>query len=228
MRFIFGHYQAGNLWLNMIFKRLFPHVAQVMLGQIVRYGFDERDFFYFNMNTIASMKVDEEDKAVHIIRDPRDVAISAYFAHLEPAVLWGQLKKHSEKLQTLSQNEGILCDMAWTAAMPHPISSQIVRTFEGFRAFSADPHVAVLRYEFMQSEPITSLLMAFEAIEMKVDKGKVIMAIDEVMRSVEDRDSPLDVSVEWRAYMNEEARRRFRTLTGDLSEALGYEGNPDW
>lgn len=49
----------------------------------------------------------------HIIRDPRDIVVSAYFSHLNSHLTqnWPELLGHRAKLQTLSKDEGLLLEI---------------------------------------------------------------------------------------------------------------------
>ena len=52
-------------------------------------------------------------KGFHVIRDPRDTLVSAYFSHLysHPTKNFPELIPHREKLAQLSKNEGLIAEM---------------------------------------------------------------------------------------------------------------------
>lgn len=56
-------------------------------------------------------------KGFHIIRDPRDICVSAYFSHLHSHKLEGfdGLAGHRKKLKKLDFNEGLLLDIEYTS-----------------------------------------------------------------------------------------------------------------
>jgi hypothetical protein len=49
----------------------------------------------------------------HVIRDPRDILISAYYSHLKTHSTrnWPNLAVHRKELQGLSKQEGLMCEM---------------------------------------------------------------------------------------------------------------------
>ena len=59
----------------------------------------------------------EAAKAVHVIRDPRDIIISAYFSHRNSHPVDGlpHLAEHRERLHAASKEEGILLEMDFSA-----------------------------------------------------------------------------------------------------------------
>ena len=66
--------------------------------------------------TAADMKfVKELDDFLgfHVIRDPRDIVVSAYFSHLHshPTKGWPALAEHRAKLQKVSKEEGLFLEM---------------------------------------------------------------------------------------------------------------------
>lgn len=55
-------------------------------------------------------------RGFHVVRDPRDILVSAYFSHLysHPTENWDELNIYRKKLQTLSKEEGILAEMEFS------------------------------------------------------------------------------------------------------------------
>ena len=55
-------------------------------------------------------------RAFHVIRDPRDVIVSGYFSHRNshPTDNWPELAKHRERLLSVSKDEGLLLEMAFS------------------------------------------------------------------------------------------------------------------
>ncbi|MEX1061039.1 MAG: hypothetical protein WED13_08455, partial [Methyloceanibacter sp.] len=81
------------------------------LDQFVRdndYGF----LSYINADRAFIKQLDMPFRAVHVIRDPRDVVVSAYFSHLHshPTSGWPELIDFRGKLTSLSTKEGLLAE----------------------------------------------------------------------------------------------------------------------
>lgn len=56
-------------------------------------------------------------RGVHVVRDPRDVLVSAYFSHLKTHGTddWPELIEHRERLQSLSKQDGLMAEMEFSA-----------------------------------------------------------------------------------------------------------------
>ena len=55
-------------------------------------------------------------RGFHVIRDPRDITVSAYYSHLSTHGLYPEIAEHRKKLQGLSKNEGLFAEMDFSAA----------------------------------------------------------------------------------------------------------------
>lgn len=56
-------------------------------------------------------------RGFHVIRDPRDVLVSAYYSHLHshPTDEWPELQAQRERLKSLNKEEGLFCEMDFSA-----------------------------------------------------------------------------------------------------------------
>ncbi len=119
----FGHHKAASTWSNRIVK-------DVCLDMGFRYAFvtreevlniDLREFvdknkvdFLSCLNTnFERVKGLGKLRGFHVIRDPRDLVVSAYFSHLysHPTNVWKELVSYRKKLEKLSKSEGLLLEM---------------------------------------------------------------------------------------------------------------------
>lgn len=133
----FGHHKAASTWSRSI-------VRDVCIDMGLRYAFVTRDkMFSFNLREwedlfspnlkefVDKNKVDflcclnanfervkhlEKFRGFHVIRDPRDLIVSAYFSHLysHPTNVWKELVEHRKKLERTSKDEGILLEMEFS------------------------------------------------------------------------------------------------------------------
>lgn len=55
-------------------------------------------------------------RAVHVVRDPRDILVSAYFSHLysHQTESWPELREHRMRLEEASKEEGLYLEMEFT------------------------------------------------------------------------------------------------------------------
>lgn len=57
-----------------------------------------------------------EIRGVHVVRDPRDILVSAYFSHLHShqTTTWDELREHRRELRGMSKEEGLYREMEFT------------------------------------------------------------------------------------------------------------------
>jgi hypothetical protein len=148
----------------------------------------------------------------HIVRDPRDLVISAYHYHLrttEPWALrpqerWGGTS-YQEHLRSFNEHDGLLTEIARCA------NSEL----KSMREWDyTQPEFLELRYEDVIRDEEASFARLF--------------------RHYGFREKECETSVrsgqpgEWPEAFKPEHVQRFKDLTGDLVVRLGYETNTDW
>jgi hypothetical protein len=97
-------------------------------------------------------------KGFHIIRDPRDIIVSAYFSHKYSHATdeYKGLIKHRENLEQLTQEEGLILE----------INSR-VQNFDDFLNWNYNqPHILELRYEDMILSPYRTFVKVFTHLEL--------------------------------------------------------------
>jgi len=119
-----GHHKCASSYvksiLNSIASILNMEIGEAMdskelISQEKR--LDKVDFFYLlNANrNVAKTVIENLDnvKGFHVIRDPRDLIVSAYFSHLysHPTSGWNVLLPHRAKLESLSKKDGIIAEL---------------------------------------------------------------------------------------------------------------------
>jgi hypothetical protein len=93
-------------------------------------------------------------RGFHIIRDPRDVLVSAYFSHLHSHETrdWDALSTHRKSLQKLSKAEGLLLEMDFCAPV-----------FQAMRQWQyGHADILELRFEQLVADPYQWFLRVFE------------------------------------------------------------------
>jgi len=71
------------------------------------------EFLILQESSSAMIKELKNFKGFHVIRDPRDMIVSAYFSHLysHPIENWDALAKHRQELSNTSQEKGLMIEM---------------------------------------------------------------------------------------------------------------------
>ncbi len=119
----FGHHKCATTWLGEICIDVCGE-----LGLRTQTLYDEKMFDGNLQNHVSRRKLDfiaytnadyryvgglSDYKAFHVVRDPRDLIVSAYFSHLNshPTHAWPALVDHREQLRRCSLEEGLLLEM---------------------------------------------------------------------------------------------------------------------
>jgi Sulfotransferase domain len=168
MRFYFGHHKCASTYLQ--FEILRPVCALIGLkngwvhspkqfgGQLNRFVRDSDYGFlsYINAERAFIEQLDMPFQAVHVIRDPRDVVVSAYFSHLHSHSTsgWPELVEFRKKLTGLSTKEGLLAELEFIADLP--TDGYNLQPFRSMMTWDySDGRILELKFEDMVSDSIT-------------------------------------------------------------------------
>jgi hypothetical protein len=161
----YGHHKCATMWWNRIIANVCRKTGLTFKPVYDERGFNgdlkrfaeqqEIDFLSHgnaDMDHIAGLG---EHRGVHIIRDPRDIAVSAYFSHLHSHSTkeWSELEEYREKLRAVSPEKGLEMEIrnrqkefsqieSWDYAQPNILEIR----FEEMAQSSYDLVVRVFRY----------------------------------------------------------------------------------
>ena len=129
LRAFFGHHKCATSWIDQILMEISFHMGLHLeivhrpvkwaqhgsLPALVQ-SVDADIVAYTNatMDHIADLPF---AYGFHVIRDPRDILVSAYFSHLKthPTDNWPELESHRTRLANLSKEEGLFAEMDFSA-----------------------------------------------------------------------------------------------------------------
>jgi len=123
LRFFFGHHKCATTWICDILKLACRdlglrfaslHSPAMFDYRLDAFAADNRiDFLAYTNADIQHVRALPPLRGFHVIRDPRDIVVSAYFSHLlsHPTDEWAALSDHRKKLQEVSKNEGLFLEM---------------------------------------------------------------------------------------------------------------------
>jgi len=164
----FGHHKCASLWTGNILKQVcndlglrFTKVHNIRLLDEELAPFilkNKIDFLSYVNADINHVKTIKNFKGFHIIRDPRDIAISAYFSHLysHGTSQWPGLIAHREKLKNASKDDGIFLS----------IDFRIKEYNELYNWDYNQENVLELKMEDMISAPYEILVNALSFLDM--------------------------------------------------------------
>jgi hypothetical protein len=100
---------------------------------------------------------------IHVIRDPRDIVVSAYFSHLysHSTDQWPELKGFRKVLERLPQNEGLLESIKFTANLK--IDGWRINLFDALMNWDYSlPNVMEVKFEEFANNPYQTFLDMFD------------------------------------------------------------------
>ena len=173
----FGHHRCGTTYINDILRQAcrelnLRHVtvpnAKVFNHDLRAFVAEKRVGFlaFVNADYEYVRKLDQF-RGFHVVRDPRDVCVSAYYSHLHSHPVtetFPELAEHRRKLQGLSKHEGLLLEMQfrehefslmrrWDYSLPHVLEFK----FEDFIQNPYHYFLEVFRFlDLLDEEPLGS------------------------------------------------------------------------
>jgi Sulfotransferase domain len=116
----FGHHKCATTWIESMIKPVCNELklnhCNVHNSKIFREELDQFvetnkiDFLSYTNADYDYVKQLKSFKGFHVVRDPRDIVVSAYFSHLysHSTEEWSELISYREKLKNMSKDEGLL------------------------------------------------------------------------------------------------------------------------
>jgi hypothetical protein len=129
LRVFFGHHKCATGWTVGIFREIALHLGRTFqvinrtrdfedagsLGELV--AGDRVEVLAYSNADLEHARSLPPYRGFHVVRDPRDVLVSAYFSHRKThgTAAWPELAAHRERLRALSKHDGLLAEMEFTA-----------------------------------------------------------------------------------------------------------------
>lgn len=178
---IFGHHKCATRYITRIARRF----CRALELSYIEVNIPRS----FRCDLLALVKVEKPDFlnymnaepryantlldcfAFHVVRDARDLAISAYYSHFNSHETkeWPELAPHRAKLAELDFEEGLMLDLEFTDRLPtdgHDIS--VFRALDEWNYHQ--PNTLELKFEEVVTRPSRTLLAAFEFIGLLRDE----------------------------------------------------------
>ena len=119
----YGHHKCATMWLNRILSSVCNKLAlrfeavydEEGFGRDLRkYVTGQRiDFLSYGNADFSFVESLGQHRAFHVIRDPRDIVVSAYFSHMRSHSTeeWPELVQYRNKLNSVSKDEGLALEI---------------------------------------------------------------------------------------------------------------------
>jgi hypothetical protein len=169
LRCYFGHHKCGSTWIEAI-------CGDVCVETGHRFGIVFRDqdlggerladhvrrtgteFLAYANAGYDAVDALPPFKGLHVVRDPRDVVVSAYFSHLHshPTRDWPELVDYRARLQSCDLREGLMLEIDFRAEQ-----------FAEMMSWPDEvPNVLRLRYEDLIANEYKHFVTAFRHLEL--------------------------------------------------------------
>jgi Sulfotransferase domain len=152
-------------------------------------------------------------RAIHAVRDPRQILVSGYFHHLDghdiiwPGFYWEKLAIDREMLKTLNEEDGILYEL-------ENISDQVLSQI---LVWQPDQRILEVRMEDLIDSPNT--VMADIC---------VFLGISSPPSTNMDNESKNEASQSWQSVFTPRIKKRFKEKFNEIVMRYGYETDPEW
>jgi len=240
----YGHHKCGSDWIHRIVK----DVAEVaglevfksdsdrafdgdLLSYRERNPFDILSFVnadYIYIRSLATV-------GFHVIRDPRDIVVSAYFSHLNshPEGTWPELRLWRNYLQSVPKDEGLMLEIEYMGRVVNRLLMW---------SYGAQPSILEYKFEDLIRNPLPMFTKAFEqmGIVPLVVGYKELQALilKNSFENLSGGRTPgsedgthhyrRGVPGDWRNHFTNQHVAHFKALYNPLLLKLGYEESNDW
>ncbi len=164
----FGHHKCASSWISKLLmhvcmetghKYTHIHTIDSIKGDLTDFLADQNaDVFTFGNADYAYARCLKPIKAFHVIRDPRDILISAYFSHLNshPTGEWPELVEYRQRLKSITKEKGLMLELDFSQHVFEHISNWDYHRND----------IMELKMEELIQDPYSKFLQIFEFLEL--------------------------------------------------------------
>ncbi len=168
----YGHHKCASSWFRRIFEDVGRWCGMAFEGfdnplqfnndlptHITKHKLDLISFTNADKQHVQSLG---DHKAVHIIRDPRDVLVSAYFSHRYSHATdgWPELAPHRDRLESLNEEEGLMAEIEFSECYLRQMYEWDYQT----------PGIKEIKFEQLTINPYENCLEIFEHLGLLKDE----------------------------------------------------------
>ncbi len=243
----FGHHKAGSSWFCAILESIAraTGLRYACVSNPPWFDFDLASFVarrgvQILAYTNADMRYVDQlpaHRGFHVIRDPRDMSVSAYFSHLSSHTeeYWPELPAHRALLAALRPPDGLLLDMEFTRTLR--TDGFELRPFDAMASWDyTRAGIAEVTFEELVADPIGGVTRLLTELDLPAPADVIAAAARahtfEVLSGgrwpgEEDPGSHYRRGLpgDWRRHFRQQHKEFFLASYPDLLRQLGYELN---
>lgn len=171
LRAYFGHHKCGTRWIHSVVRHVCAElgIKETEVNNSAAVGSDLKaftqsegvEFLAYTNAEYPQVRALGDFRGFHVIRDPRDVVVSAYFSHRQshPTRDFPGLEEHRRKLQAVSKDEGLLEEIRY--------SDYVLRCMAEWPYDM--PNVLEVRMEELMADPYRKFLEVFRFLNLVDD-----------------------------------------------------------
>lgn len=160
----FGHHKCASTWIHSVIDAVAADAGWriAYLATEPEFGHDLRGYVARErIDLVSYVNADQKHAATlpphrgfHVVRDPRDAVVSAYFSHKgsHPTHAWPELIPYRERLNQVSKHDGLFLELAFSEQFLSKMS-----TWD----YTQD-HVLELKQETFTKDPYKGFLSVFD------------------------------------------------------------------
>ena len=238
----FGHHKCGSTWVYHVLRDIaatldLPHLHahgaydfdRDLLAARNRHGFDLITYVNANYAYLKNIAV----RGVHVVRDPRDVLVSAYFSHRHshPTDGWPELAEFRPYLQSVSLESGLLLELDFCSGVMTNMMSW-PRQADGILSYRFEDLIEDNRAGFRRILGHLDLVdkISMEDLDAIIDRWsfKKVSGGREPGETDSQHHYRKGVAGDWRHHFTPAVCWAFRRRYNELLLKLGYEENEEW
>lgn len=164
LRVCFSYHRSGSSWLTRLLQQACDELGLRFgvlhdASTVDDLGAWARGLHVLNWTNADGRRLAELGslRGVHVVRDPRDVVVSAYFSHLlsHPTDGMDWLPPHRAELASLSRHDGLLAEVRCRSLQ-----------FEQMLAWPGHDQVEEVRFESLVSDPASEVPRLLRALDL--------------------------------------------------------------
>lgn len=183
----YSHHKCASTWTNSILREICFHLGwrHRTAHGTEQYGLEGGLRPWVEKNNVeflayTNAEIDEAQtlpphRGFHVVRDPRDVLVSAYFSHKYSHGIWPELRDHRRSLQSLTKEDGLLKEIEFSRQFLIPM-----------RDWDYDQdHILEVKMETLTAQPRDQFQSVFDHLGLKLtEEGLITRARQKVNRVV--------------------------------------------